>query len=77
MRYVCNKIEAPSFEEIDVPHHHEIEDAGSRAGTVLDSRNGCGGFVTAIRACGFAGSSVAKGMKKISYKGYRFPPEII
>jgi hypothetical protein len=35
------------------------------------------GFVTAIRACGLAGSSVAKGMKKISYKGYRFPPEII
>jgi hypothetical protein len=35
------------------------------------------GFVTAIRACGLAGGSVAKGMKKISYKGYRFPPEII
>jgi transposase-like protein len=31
----------------------------------------------AIRACGLAGGSVAKGMKKISYKGYRFPPEII
>ena len=35
------------------------------------------GIVTAIRACGLAGSSVVKGMKKISYKGYRFPPEII
>jgi hypothetical protein len=35
------------------------------------------GFATAIRGCGLAGSSVAKGMKKISYKGYRFPPEII
>ena len=35
------------------------------------------GFVTAFQACGLAGSSVAKGMKKISYKGYRFPPEII
>jgi hypothetical protein len=35
------------------------------------------GIVTAIRACGLAGSSVAKGMKKISYKGYRFLPEII
>jgi hypothetical protein len=35
------------------------------------------GIVTAIRACGLAGSSVAKGMKKISYIGYRFPPEII
>jgi hypothetical protein len=35
------------------------------------------GFVTAIRACGLAGSSVAKGLTKIGYKGYRFPPEII
>ena len=36
----------------------------------LDSQKG---FVTAIRACGSAGGSVAKGMTKISYKGYRFP----
>ena len=28
-------------------------------------------------ACGPTGGLVAKGMKKISYKGYRFPPEII
>jgi hypothetical protein len=28
-------------------------------------------------ACGSAGGSLAKGMKKISYRGYRFPPEII
>ncbi len=35
------------------------------------------GIVTAIRASGVAGGQVAKGMKKISYKGYRFPPEII
>ena len=35
------------------------------------------GFVTAILACGLNGSSVAMGMTKISYKGYRFPPEII
>ena len=35
------------------------------------------GVVTAIRSCGFAGGQVAKGMKNISYKGYRFPPEII
>jgi transposase-like protein len=35
------------------------------------------GIVTAILACGLAGGSVAKGMKKISYSGYRFPPEII
>ena len=35
------------------------------------------GIVTSLRACGPAGGSVAKGMKKISYSGYRFPPEII
>jgi putative transposase len=35
------------------------------------------GIVTAVRACGRPGGSVAKGMKKISYNGYRFPPEII
>ena len=29
------------------------------------------------RACGLADGSVAKWVKKISYKGYRFPPEII
>src|ERR1700730_14749920 len=37
----------------------------------------CGGVVTPLRTCGSAGGSVAKGMKKISYRGYRFPPEII
>jgi transposase-like protein len=35
------------------------------------------GIVTPLRACGPAGGSVAKGMKKISYRGYRFPSEII
>jgi hypothetical protein len=35
------------------------------------------GLVTPLRACGPAGGSVATGMKKISYRGYRFPPEII
>ena len=40
---------------------------------VLDPK----GIVTPLRACGPAGGSVAKGMKKISYRGYRFPPEII
>ena len=33
--------------------------------------------ITAVRACGLSGGSVAKGMMKISYKGYWFPPEII
>jgi hypothetical protein len=36
-----------------------------------------GGIVTAVLACGLRGGSVAKLMMKISYKGYRFPPEII
>ena len=35
------------------------------------------GVVTPVRTCGSAGGSIAKGMKKISYRGYRFPPEII
>src|ERR1700747_1283645 len=35
------------------------------------------GIVTPLRACGPAGGSVAKGMKKISYRRHRFPPEII
>ena len=35
------------------------------------------GIVTAILACGFAGGQLARGMAKISYSGYRFPPEII
>jgi hypothetical protein len=37
----------------------------------------CSGIVTAIRACGLADGSLAKGMTKISYAGYRFPPETI
>jgi putative transposase len=36
-----------------------------------------GGIVTPLRACGPAGGSVAEGMKRISYRGYCFPPEII
>jgi transposase-like protein len=35
------------------------------------------GSVTPPRTCGRSGGPVAKGMKKISYSGYRFPPEII
>jgi hypothetical protein len=35
------------------------------------------GLVAAILACGLACGSLAKGMTKISYKGYRFPPEFI
>jgi hypothetical protein len=35
------------------------------------------GVVTARWACGPAGGRIIKRMKKISYAGYRFPPEII
>src|ERR1700731_4755749 len=35
------------------------------------------GLVTPIRACGPAGGQVARGMKRISHKGHRFPLEII
>src|SRR5580698_10730766 len=35
------------------------------------------GIVTPPRACGILSSPVAKRMKKISYGGWRFPPEII
>jgi hypothetical protein len=34
-------------------------------------------FAPAIYTCGSFGGSVAKAMQKISYSGYRFPPEII
>ena len=35
------------------------------------------GVVTALEACGTLSSPVVKRMTKISYRGYRFPPEII
>jgi putative transposase len=35
------------------------------------------GVVILFRACDLFGGSVAKAMQKISYDGYRFPPEII
>jgi hypothetical protein len=35
------------------------------------------GIVMSDRACGPSGGSLAKAMHKISYDGYRFPPEII
>ena len=35
------------------------------------------GIVTPFRASGSSGGPLAKAMKKITYSGYRFPPEII
>ena len=49
----------------------EMDKLGSETGHIRT------GIVTTIWACGLACGSLAKGMTKISYKGYRFPPEII
>ena len=38
---------------------------------------GPAGIVTQPPACGTLGSPLAKRMTKISYAGYRFPPEVI
>jgi len=35
------------------------------------------GFVTSAASCWMCVGAVAEGMRKISYSGYRFPPEII
>ena len=43
----------------------------------LRPASGAQGFVTSPRACGGVGSRVATRMTKISYAGYRFPPEVI
>jgi hypothetical protein len=39
--------------------------------------SGAQGVITQRRACGPTGGPIAKRMRKISYAGYRFPPEII
>ena len=41
------------------------------------SHSASDGFVTSFWACGGVGSRVATRMTKISYVGYRFPPEVI
>jgi transposase-like protein len=41
------------------------------------AQNSYAGIVTPFRACGPSAGSIAKAMLKISYDGYRFPPEII
>jgi DDE superfamily endonuclease len=51
--------------------------AASRLNIAIHAAITSYGLVTPLRACGPAGGSVAKGMKIISYRGYRFPPEII
>ena len=38
--------------------------------------SGLGGVVTPSYACGPTRSRITERMKKISYSGYRFPPEI-
>src|SRR5580704_13166798 len=45
--------------------------------SVLDDNNALSGLITPLRACGSPGRPVANRMKRISYRGYRFPSEII
>jgi len=54
-----------------------FEKASTAAGFDIQRAIVRDGIVTAVRACGSSGGSLAKGMTKISYSGYRFPPEII
>ncbi len=62
-----------------------IAEAGAKAVVMTDRIIGCPheegidyeGVVTQPRACGTLGGPLAKRMTKISYSGYRFPPEII
>jgi hypothetical protein len=44
--------------------------------TLVDS-NAPDGFVTPASACWINVCAVTEGMRKISYAGYRFPPEVI
>src|SRR5205807_1100069 len=74
---------AEGLEHPQGPHRVHIEYMGP--GFVVDiadllprrAGNPGAGVVTPLRTCGSTGGSVAKGMKKISYRGYRFSPEII
>jgi hypothetical protein len=51
--------------------------AAGLTSTTQRRRMAFAGIVTAFRVCDPSGGPVAKRMKKISYDGYRFPPEII
>ena len=84
---------APAREEVGVIGHRfeqhleralpetplaQREVRNSQTLAVSESGSMCeDGIVTPPWACGTLGSPVAKRMKKISYSGYRFPPEII
>jgi putative transposase len=63
--------------------NHLRENSASRShGCGLPSRAATGtksfaGFVTPAVACWMYVRAVAEGMRKISYAGYRFPPEVI
>jgi putative transposase len=57
----------------------DLHGAGACAVTAppLPGVNTAEGIVTPRQTCGPSGHPVASGMEKISYAGYRFPPEII
>jgi hypothetical protein len=50
---------------------------GALAAEAVRKRNCLRGFVTPAAACWLYVGAVAEGMRKISYAGYRFPPEVI
>ena len=54
-----------------------VEDNGAFTRPAVDASRSVDGIVTPPWTCGSSSGPVAKGMKKISYSGYRFQPEII
>ena len=64
---------------VDPTHHYRApyrENHGV-APTALKRQEDRRGVVTPHWACGLCGGRITERMKKISYAGYRFPPEII
>ena len=68
-----------------IPTEHRVELDDADAALALDLGDRAfplpafegGGFVTSAAACWMYVGAVAEGMRKISYAGYRFPPEVI
>ena len=55
-------------------HHYDYHDQLARH---LQDLIAAYGVVTPFRTCDRSGGSIANAMQKISYAGYRFPPEIL
>jgi putative transposase len=67
--------------ESERPNHDDRRKSNVKGRSLRSSiripSKGLDGIVTQHRACGPTGRPIAKRMQKISYAGYRFPPEII